>query len=45
MSTTLALQPDGPLPTTGCWDDDASGRVDLIGITCSSVSTSASAKV
>ncbi len=28
-----------------CWDYDASGKVDLIGIACSTVSTSASAEV
>lgn len=31
--------------TSPCWDYDAQGKVDLIGITCSTVSTAATAKV
>jgi hypothetical protein len=37
--------PSDMCATDPCWDYDAQGKVQLIGITCSTVSTSASAKV
>jgi hypothetical protein len=37
--------PSDMCATDPCWDYDAQGKVQLIGITCSTVSTSANAKV
>ena len=36
---------DTCLTGDGCWDYDTSGKIDLIGLTCSGVSTSANASV